>query len=308
MAKSTCSVDGCEVPARSRGWCSKHYQRWRAHGDPVKTLHGWNARESDCEFCRGGFKSIKRGDGNWTRFCSKSCARKAQFANGSHPFQRAGSRSIPRGGTPVLACEECGDTYRRQATRAGRFCSKECYLLNAERNRAPAACRLFTGRCEQCGGSWSGRHRRTYCSNRCRRAASWARQVLERQATCGTCGTLLTSATKYCSPECKLEGNRRSRRAYKQRRRAMKGSPSRATERVVAMEVFERDGWLCGLCRKPIDRDVEYPSPLSASLDHIVPLSWGGAHVALNVQATHLGCNMRKGARVEHVQPPLLVG
>ena len=33
MANASCSVDGCEAPARTRGWCPMHYQRWRAHGD-----------------------------------------------------------------------------------------------------------------------------------------------------------------------------------------------------------------------------------------------------------------------------------
>ena len=35
-----CSVDGCDrVGTLRRGMCSKHYQRWLAHGDPdiVKT-------------------------------------------------------------------------------------------------------------------------------------------------------------------------------------------------------------------------------------------------------------------------------
>lgn len=35
MTTRTCSVDGCESPSRRRGWCSKHYQRWYAHGDPL---------------------------------------------------------------------------------------------------------------------------------------------------------------------------------------------------------------------------------------------------------------------------------
>lgn len=32
-----CSVDGCErlVEIPSRGWCRKHYQRWKANGDPA---------------------------------------------------------------------------------------------------------------------------------------------------------------------------------------------------------------------------------------------------------------------------------
>lgn len=39
MAKRTCSVEGCEAPHKCRGWCDKHYRRWRQHGDPTKTLH-----------------------------------------------------------------------------------------------------------------------------------------------------------------------------------------------------------------------------------------------------------------------------
>lgn len=30
----TCAIDGCEKPKITRGWCSKHYYRWRKHGDP----------------------------------------------------------------------------------------------------------------------------------------------------------------------------------------------------------------------------------------------------------------------------------
>lgn len=30
-----CSVKGCETRSRSRGWCQKHYLRFRAHGDPM---------------------------------------------------------------------------------------------------------------------------------------------------------------------------------------------------------------------------------------------------------------------------------
>jgi hypothetical protein len=30
---STCAVESCERPAKSRGWCHAHYQRWRNTGD-----------------------------------------------------------------------------------------------------------------------------------------------------------------------------------------------------------------------------------------------------------------------------------
>ncbi len=30
-----CSIEDCNNPARSRGWCSTHWMRWRRHGDPL---------------------------------------------------------------------------------------------------------------------------------------------------------------------------------------------------------------------------------------------------------------------------------
>ncbi|MEW2302565.1 HNH endonuclease [Streptomyces sp. NPDC006655] len=72
--------------------------------------------------------------------------------------------------------------------------------------------------------------------------------------------------------------------------------------------VFERDGWICGLCDKPVDRHLAYPAPMSASLDHVIPLSRGGHHEPENVQCSHLTCNVRKGARVDARSTPQAVG
>jgi hypothetical protein len=33
--RPSCSVDNCGKSAAKRGWCSAHYQRWLAHGDPL---------------------------------------------------------------------------------------------------------------------------------------------------------------------------------------------------------------------------------------------------------------------------------
>jgi 5-methylcytosine-specific restriction endonuclease McrA len=58
--------------------------------------------------------------------------------------------------------------------------------------------------------------------------------------------------------------------------------------------VFDRDGWICGLCGEPVDKSLEWPDAMSVSLDHVVPLSRGGDHSYANVQCAHLGCNQRK--------------
>lgn len=33
-----CDIEGCERKHYGRGWCERHYRRWRKHGDPLVTL------------------------------------------------------------------------------------------------------------------------------------------------------------------------------------------------------------------------------------------------------------------------------
>lgn len=87
------------------------------------------------------------------------------------------------------------------------------------------------------------------------------------------------------------------RRAGTSRRRAARRALERDGESFDPRGVFERDGWRCGICRRRINQRLAYPHPRSASLDHIIPLSRGGAHVRANVRASHLKCNVVRGNR-----------
>lgn len=60
-------------------------------------------------------------------------------------------------------------------------------------------------------------------------------------------------------------------------------------------EVFERDGWQCGLCGEPVDKYRRFPDPFAATLDHVIPLCLGGEHTYENVQCSHSYCNSLKG-------------
>lgn len=60
--------------------------------------------------------------------------------------------------------------------------------------------------------------------------------------------------------------------------------------------IFERDGWVCQICGRKINKRLKWPNPLSKSIDHIIPLSKGGNDAPINVQATHLRCNVGKHA------------
>ena len=79
----------------------------------------------------------------------------------------------------------------------------------------------------------------------------------------------------------------------KRKRRALKINTYH--EKYTDTYIFERDGWICGICGRKINKRLKHPNPLSKSIDHIVPLIKGGVDAPVNVQAAHLRCNLGKG-------------
>jgi hypothetical protein len=65
----------------------------------------------------------------------------------------------------------------------------------------------------------------------------------------------------------------------------------RGTERGRAWDLRARDGYVCHLCRRPVD-------PSDVHVDHIVPLSRGGDSQLANLAVSHSKCNLQKGARI----------
>lgn len=61
--------------------------------------------------------------------------------------------------------------------------------------------------------------------------------------------------------------------------------------------IADRDHWRCHICKTRVGKKIAWPHVRSASLDHVVPLSKGGAHDPSNVRLAHLGCNSAKGNR-----------
>lgn len=233
---------------------------------------------------------------------------------------------ISRGGCPALSdplgktCSRCGEWFplagfvRQAATRDGLACAcRACTRDSVRRSKAgiPRACL-------RCGTDVRGHGRATLCRP-CR-----VRQLEERRrpnrapkpkvvrtpylmrlrqrpvtrsfiaGSCPVCGSsfvaLAGTNPRYCSALCT---KRAGRQLHVQRFRA-----AEKFERIYRRKVFERDAWTCRLCMKPIDRDARVPDPLSATIDHILPLALGGAHVYENVQAAHFICNSAKAHNV----------
>lgn len=68
-------------------------------------------------------------------------------------------------------------------------------------------------------------------------------------------------------------------------------------EKFSSLEIFDRDGWICQICLKPVDKTLKYPNPMSKSLDHVIPIAASGSHERKNVQLAHLVCNKRDNSR-----------
>lgn len=158
--------------------------------------------------------------------------------------------------------------------------------------------------CLRCNGDlppYCGGPPRKWCSAKCQRGPSPS-----ALRPCVQCGVIFESqrGITRCSIECRRE---RDRASLKRSRRSRGGYRSRAKLFGVEYQpfsrttIFERDRWTCGICSRLVDAALSWPHPMSASLDHVIPMSKGGPHLPSNAQCAHLICNVGKGASM----PPL---
>lgn len=144
------------------------------------------------------------------------------------------------------------------------------------------------------------RGQKLYCTKEC-----WhrARTGGPQERECRECGraftTTVNSVKVFCDHACYLvwnelqrsTGSRKRTTETLRKRAALLAQGGKIDKRLVA----DRDGWECGICHEPIDPGLQYPDPMSLSMDHIKPLSRDGTHSWENVQAAHLRCNCQKG-------------
>ena len=186
-------------------------------------------------------------------------------------------------------------------------------------NRIPAgpSCPVDFQRCYVCEEVYCKRQRGGTRTNypTCRkpecRAEAIRRRNRERESRYfAEHGEYRSRSIERARPEMKARAAERNRRrnaeipvrrrypasfeARDTRRRMRKVGAEGVVEVIDRLEVFAAGEWVCQLCKTAVDPSLKYPDPLSASLDHIQPLSLGGSHTRANVQLAHLECNVRK--------------
>lgn len=204
----------------------------------------------------------------------------------------------------TAVCQGCGAEVEFSPSRKWCEACKADRQREAEKDRYQPAPTAVSATCRVCSVAFTyerkgrGRHRR-YCGDECR-AKGMGRLV--EPVACKTCGKSFLPRPKcggYCSSECWPRDHRRiwaskadEKRACRHRRKARLANT--AVETFADSEIFERDGWRCGICGKAVDKALTYPHPMSVSLDHIEPIARGGGHTRANVQCSHFICNSRK--------------
>jgi len=191
-------------------------------------------------------------------------------------------------------------------TKACPMCGEQKAIADFGIDRSNKAGRSY--RCKQCARDWARahylhRHPESRSHEERRRARRLSRKRAHRRPTeprlCRDCGVEV-ARPKWLCPDCKaavlVQHGRRGSGEGHYRRAQRAGVEYVHIER---RKVCERDGWRCGICHRQIDPTLAYPHLRSASLDHIVPISRGGSHTFLNVQAAHWGCNRAKAAKFD---------
>lgn len=212
-------------------------------------------------------------------------------------------------GGQIRQCPSCGQSFKRRAHVREVYCSRPCRDVGQYVGEILS---LVEGRqCRTCG-QWfivGGPHRGKWTCNshECRKSEGRRRYretfVSVRQTNptvekaCAHCGKIFKTnfvATRriYCSERCTkraAHSDKRHRVRYWKRRSQRLATVKR--ESIKRLEVWKRDNKKCRLCGKPINFKLKWPDAKSFTIDHIVPISKGGAHVMTNVQSAHLICN-----------------
>lgn len=197
-----------------------------------------------------------------------------------------------RGEPPCATCQTRWQTYRRGYKAPSRYrYRRTCVVCGSEWQAKRPDARYCTDACK--GVAYSGVPMR----QRIQDASPMSGRVTPTTVPCVICETPITPTTNdvTCSGACRGLRLKRQGLNYSQNYRSRRLAAFRAP--VDRQEIFERDRWVCQLCGMRIPNSALYPDPLSASLDHILPLAEGGTHEPSNCQASHLRCNLAKGRR-----------
>jgi 5-methylcytosine-specific restriction endonuclease McrA len=198
----------------------------------------------------------------------------------------------------------------QRAGRPKKYCSKkhaDAYN-GSKRPKAPKLKKC----CEWCNTEFdTARKLMKFCKETCRIAAQSDKDIKATLAkhianprrfdfNCDRCQIVVQtdlhinrgSNGRFCR-NCSLV-KRRERYRIKTAKRQKIVNPIR----ISAVVLIERDGDVCHICLTQIDLSLARNSRFGATIDHVIPVSKGGADTLDNMKLAHWICNIKKGNKV----------
>jgi hypothetical protein len=253
-----------------------------------------------CKGCSQATKPYTSGKAR--TWCSVACRRKNRY--------RIRWKEGYRRKRGPFQCQNCKKEHYsgRPIGEGEKYCSRKCAFIDR-------AIRLGKRKAERLQRLNEGRRQRRLVREEAarERKAVEERRLSQRHRDCRICGQsfLLThgNTTLCLSDSCREQArkltnvksrrslsSKRHKRIYRSRRRAIERGIG--ADRIDPLAVFHRDGWRCKLCGCKTPRHLRGSyDDRAPELDHVVPLSLGGAHTQGNVQCSCRKCNGLKGAR-----------
>jgi len=259
MPKATCSIDGCTSPALARGWCTKHYTRWRTHGDPEYTKP--LPELTPCSVADCGKAAVTRG---WCQTHYRRWRVSGDPTKGGRVLINEGPCSVEDCEAPATKTGMCDRHYRIEQRKSWGPCSvdgcetrkhaKGLCLRHYHRLRTwgttddPAPEPLLSCAVEGCENPVKSRG---WCGMHVRRWYKWGStdpRTPERAThrTCKGCQqtlprTAFYNTTGYCQ-DCYPD--------YRQEANARRLSRAQWVEQTVA-DLREQQGGRCAICGAP---------------------------------------------------------
>ncbi len=276
-------------------------------------LDGTPRKRRFCDQCNGIVRKKKAcakcGAPTSHIYCSKACRSTASNERARKTGKSKSEILAESARKCAATCRYCGKSFVAKDARQNTFCSRECAFKLRTNSKELQFCRVYYPACHVCGTIFMARiANKQTCSDECRKRdiASKARSVAAAKKDieprpCKECGKAFVPEygnrrKVFCSITCMT---RQVSRTAKAKRRARKISGQ--ADNVNPIAVFERDGWSCQICGCDTPKELRGTNHDDApELDHVVPLSRGGAHTWDNTQCACRLCNLLKGAKMMH--------
>ena len=250
---------------------------------------------------------------SWCRDCSQEYMRQymldhpekyfkpCPLCGGQCGVQAKSCRSCQHPRPVARPCLECGVSFE-PLRGSPTCCSTSCRNLHNTRTRYRNKADRLNGTCAECAwcfASFDFSSHRPCCSAVCSSArdrhwSTWKHPLTCHLPQCMDCASVfaLTTNGKRCN-KCQLKFDA-DRRSFSEARR-------KRAERNGDMDIHwrrlgDRDSWCCHLCGGRVPKVAgTAKNERGATVDHLVPISCGGAHSWDNVAIAHRSCNLSRG-------------